>query len=417
LGNPVPQPAAAAVDATWGCGVRDLGVDRIPVSQYISEDFYEREKSAIWRQSWLLVGRASDIGKPGDYFLFDLDVVSASILIVRGKDGAIRAFYNACKHRGAKVRYAEKGSCRALTCTFHGWVYDLEGRLVAVPFKDQFPDCGWESLRLKSVNVDTWGGFVFVNLDHEPRCTLREYLQPLPDALGDYFANEDWQFYFGYKGIFNANWKILVDVQTEGHHGPFLHRRTVSGAFKPEHFPVVPFPQSIGVPYRLSVFHPDYEAPGNIAPSPVTQLAFKHGTASLYTQKGCGSVVEKYPGAVNPAGREHWIFDDYTLFPNTVFLIMDRQLIVQRCWPLTTHTTAWEISHYFADPVRSFGDRFSRDHGVIGEWNTITEDMVTVEGIHQSYRSGAVDGMYLSDLEVGVRAYQRLIKQAVGTAA
>ena len=148
----VPRSLAPDVDAARGCAPRDLGVDKIPVTQYISEEFFEREKDGIWRKSWLLVGRENEIRQPGDYFLFDLDAVNASILVVRGQDGVIRAFYNACKHRGAKVRYADKGSCRALTCTFHGWVYDLEGKLVAVPFKDQFPDCGWDSLRLKPIN-------------------------------------------------------------------------------------------------------------------------------------------------------------------------------------------------------------------------------------------------------------------------
>jgi nitrite reductase/ring-hydroxylating ferredoxin subunit len=401
-------------DRSRTCEPRALGTGKVGIAQYLSEDFYEREKERLWRRCWLLAGRANEIPSAGDFFVYDLEVVNASILVVRGKDGVIRAFHNSCKHRGARVRYQDKGSCKALTCTFHGWVYGLDGRLIGVPFEQEFAAQDWRSMRLEPVSVDVWGGFVFVNLAPRPEWSLAEYLEPLPEALRNYFEREDWTWYTGYKGVFRANWKIMVDVQAEGHHGPFLHRRSVTGGFGPGEVPAVAYPDSIGVPYWLGAYRPPDDGPAAIQQTHVSRLALKHGIASLYTEKGTPSVMQHYPGAVNWPGKERWMFDDYTLFPNTVLLILDRQVLIQRCWPLGLHKTAWEISHYFADPVRNFGDLFSREQGVIGEWNTITEDMVTVEGIDRSFRSGAVDGMYLSDLEVGVRSYQRRILDEVG---
>jgi phenylpropionate dioxygenase-like ring-hydroxylating dioxygenase large terminal subunit len=401
------------IDRKKVCGPRGLGTDKVRVDQYVSNEFYEREKSAIWKRSWLLIGRANDIPNPGDFFTFDLSVINTSVLVVRGRDQKIRAFHNACRHRGARVRYQDKGSCKALTCTFHGWVYDLNGKLINVPFKDQFPDCGFDNLRLEAITLDLWGGFIFINLDPKPVCGLQEYLEPMPHALRDYFEKEDWRWYFGYKGVFRANWKILVDAQAEGHHGPFLHRRSVPGSFTPEHFPAIAYPNSAGVPFKLPVYVPAYDSPGAIMQTPLMRIAVKYGNASLYTTKGVPRGAQKYPGAINTDRRDYWIFDDYCLFPNTVFLILDNQVLIQRCWPLGPHKTAWEMDHYFCESLNTFGELLSRWNGILGEWNTMTEDMVTVEGVHQSIRSGAIDGMYLSDLEVGVRSYERRIMAQV----
>lgn len=122
------------------CGPRDLGQQKVSAERYVSQAYYEREKEAVWRNSWLLLGRAADIPKAGDYFTFNLRVVHALIIVVRGNDGQIRAFYNCCQHRGAPLVYYQKGSCRSLTCSFHGWAYTLDGELVDVPFSHWFAE-------------------------------------------------------------------------------------------------------------------------------------------------------------------------------------------------------------------------------------------------------------------------------------
>ena len=158
--------------------LRDVGKAEIPVSRYVSDDYYAREKERIWRRSWLLIGRESDVSKAGDFFTFYLHVLSTLVIVIRGKDGELRAFHNVCQHRGAQIQHEACGSCRALTCAFHGWVYDLDGSLLNVPQAEQFEELDYEERKLKRIHLDTWGGFVFINLDpaDQPEHTLAQWL-------------------------------------------------------------------------------------------------------------------------------------------------------------------------------------------------------------------------------------------------
>ncbi len=104
----------------------ELGTGPIPIEPYISREFFEKEQALIFRKVWLNVGRVEQLPNPGDYFVKDLAVCKTSILIVRGKDGTIRAFHNMCAHRGNKLVADASGTCKGLfTCKFHGWAYGL----------------------------------------------------------------------------------------------------------------------------------------------------------------------------------------------------------------------------------------------------------------------------------------------------
>lgn len=395
------------------CPPRQLGTDKVSVERYSSPSFFEREKEAIWKKSWLLIGHQADLQKPGDYFIFDLDVVKISILVVRGKDSRIRAFLNYCKHRGAKIRYQCKGSCKALTCSFHGWVYDFEGKLIDVPLEEQFAPLPKNELRLTPINIGIWGGFIFANLDPNPSCSLEDYLKPLPVPLREYFQNEDWRWAFGYKGYFNCNWKIMVDVQSEGHHANSLHKRTITAAFEADDIPTTVYPNSIGITSRLELYVPNWSSKNSIRLNEIARIAGKFSHAAMYTKADSASLLDKYPGAVNSRNSERWVFDAYTIFPNVVMFPMRDQILLQRCWPVSPNRTLWEINHFFVGQPKNFGEYFSREQGILQEWDTVTEDMTTVGGIHDSFQSGAVDGMYLSDWEAGVRNFERRISAVV----
>ena len=114
------QPQVAVPDL----GDHSLGTHKLPVGHYVSPEFYEREKEQIFRRCWLLAGRADDLAEPGDYFVFDVTPLEASVIVIRGKDGELRAFHNACTHRGARLLNNATGCARAITCDFHGWVFD-----------------------------------------------------------------------------------------------------------------------------------------------------------------------------------------------------------------------------------------------------------------------------------------------------
>src|SRR5262249_15626308 len=107
----------------WTLRYPELGIGPVPVGPCLDPHHFELEREKIFSRVWLNVGRQEEIPKPGDYVVKHLDVCNTSILVVRGKDGAIRAFHNVCRHRGNRLATGCAGNARAFVCGFHGWTY------------------------------------------------------------------------------------------------------------------------------------------------------------------------------------------------------------------------------------------------------------------------------------------------------
>ena len=189
-------------------------------SRYISPAWMEREWERVWRNCWLLAGLESDVANPGDFFVFDLG--REQILITRGTDDAVRAFYNVCQHRGNRLVGTERGHAGNFRCAYHAWTYDLNGNLAVVPHQDEFPagvPCAERSLQ--PVHVGLWDGFVFICMAENPP-PLDEFLGPLAEMLAPFrFRNmtlvEDQTVHH------HCNWKAVVDNFSELYHVDFLH--------------------------------------------------------------------------------------------------------------------------------------------------------------------------------------------------
>jgi phenylpropionate dioxygenase-like ring-hydroxylating dioxygenase large terminal subunit len=391
-------------------------LDRIGVEQYISEDFYQKELKTIWRKCWLWAGRASEIPNPGDYFVLNLPFLDRiSILVIRGKDDKVRAFYNVCQHRGGRLAYYERGNAGVLRCTFHGWTYNLDGRLAGVTFGETFCDLDRSQRGLKPISVDTWGGWVFVNLNPAPRWTLREYLSPLPDALGAYLEKEPWAWEWGRKGLFKCNWKLQVDSQAEGYHARFLHARSIIAKFTKEDTPTWTYPESVGVPFKLEVHRPQAQDSG-VFLSELAKAVGTYSTALYYntdTDDYKDGVASRYPGAVNVFNGDRWTFDLYGIFPNTVILVQKGHLMIMRSWPRGVGQTLWDYDEYFTRPPVKFGEYLARLHGLLEMRNTVTEDMTTVEGLQDSFTSSALKEQIIGEAEIGVGAFERHLLRMV----
>lgn len=396
----------------WPFGKEPLGVEC-----YVSKEFYESEKKNIWRNSWLLAGREQDIMEPGEYFVTNLDFLDLSLVTIRGADKKIRTFHNVCKHRGSSICTRLRGSTKALVCPFHGWVYDLTGRLRDVPFQDRFADIPVGNLNLSEVPTDAWGGFIFFNLNPEPEASLADYMAPLSNSLRDYFANETWHWHYGFKYSLKANWKTIIDVQHEGHHANFLHNQTIGGVFRPTDMPVWAYPNAKGVLSKLEFLQPDPEATGvPIAYSQVAQISAKYGTKFVYSDSDARGVYENYPNSINVRGQKRWAFDSYLIFPNTAFHIYSDQLLVHRVFPDGPDRAIWLYDWYFLDEApKTFGELFSRTYYICAGRDIISEDTTTVEETSRSYRSGVIDKIYLSDLELAVRAFEKRVQALAGS--
>ncbi|HKY03336.1 MAG TPA: Rieske (2Fe-2S) protein, partial [Blastocatellia bacterium] len=130
--------SAVTKEYRWTTEYPELGSGLIPVAPYVSQEYFEQEREKVFRHTWLNVGRAEEIPQPGDYIVRNIAVLNTSVIIVRGKDGEVRAFHNVCRHRGTKLVWNDKGSSTKFACNYHGWTYATDGACIGVPEEDMF---------------------------------------------------------------------------------------------------------------------------------------------------------------------------------------------------------------------------------------------------------------------------------------
>jgi len=204
----------------------------LPSDWYTDSDVYALEQEHIFMREWLCVGREEDIPEPGDHQV--LDVQGESVLLVRNREGQLRAFYNVCRHRGARLCAAGEQETsdhrlplgggvvggRTILCPYHAWSYDLDGQLLRAPHIDEEMGLKVEDVQLHPVGCETWGGFIFLHLspaqakDFSAEVTdCAERLQRYPLAslrTGPRIRYE-----------VRANWKVLCENYNECYHcGP-----------------------------------------------------------------------------------------------------------------------------------------------------------------------------------------------------
>src|SRR5476651_1382750 len=150
----------------------------IPSAWYFDPDIYALECRKVFGNTWQYVGRSEQVKDPGSFLT--IEIAGQPILVVRDEKGTLRAFHNACRHRAAQVINEPCGHATKLRCRYHGWTYDLAGRLRGTPEFDGVEDFKKEEQGLPTMAVETWGPFVFVH-QGKPKQTLAEFLAPFPD--------------------------------------------------------------------------------------------------------------------------------------------------------------------------------------------------------------------------------------------
>jgi len=161
--TPVPDRAEILTDAELAAVRRPfLGASLLPGRAYHAADIYEVERSRWFGRDWQCIGREEDAAEAGAYFVAEVD--TEPLIIVRGRDGVLRAFYNVCRHRGTAVVEEQCGQAVRFQCPYHAWIYDLDGRLIRAKHTEDLEDFAFEGYGLASVRLETWNGFVFVSL-------------------------------------------------------------------------------------------------------------------------------------------------------------------------------------------------------------------------------------------------------------
>jgi phenylpropionate dioxygenase-like ring-hydroxylating dioxygenase large terminal subunit len=198
----------------------------IGAEAYTSEDYARAERDKLWRRVWLMAGRLEEIPEVGNYLSYD--ILDDSVVIVRTAPDKISAYYNVCPHRGRRLVDTPAGARNAcgrkklFVCGFHGWRFNLDGENTHVLHEEDWKGAlTAEKTRLAEVNVDTWGGWIWINMD--PDCEpLRDYLEPVASML-DPFELQNMRYRWRKWGIFDCNWKVALEAFNETYHVQTTH--------------------------------------------------------------------------------------------------------------------------------------------------------------------------------------------------
>jgi phenylpropionate dioxygenase-like ring-hydroxylating dioxygenase large terminal subunit len=201
----------------------DKGDEDLPFHRYISRDFHLKEKEKLWPKVWQMTCREEDIPEAGDHFVYD--ICDESVLIVRGEDNKIRAFINACLHRGRTLR-DESGQVSELRCPFHGFTWRLDGSFSHMPCAWDFKHLEKVDMRLPQLKLDTWGGFIFVNFDDESG-SLHDYLGVMPEHFAR-FPLEDYFTGVHVQRVVPSNWKVAHEAFMESWHTIETHSQILT---------------------------------------------------------------------------------------------------------------------------------------------------------------------------------------------
>lgn len=190
----------------------------IPAHWYTDPARLTTERAQVFRRTWQYAVTLDQLRLPGNYCAVEVNGIP--VVVTRDAQGELRAFYNVCRHRAGVVARG-CGNRKSLQCQYHGWVYGLDGGLKNAPEIEGTEDFDKARFGLLPLRVDTWGGFVFVNMSGDAP-PLLEYLGRIPDETQAFdFAR--WRRVERRDYVVNANWKVYVDNYLEGYHVPIAH--------------------------------------------------------------------------------------------------------------------------------------------------------------------------------------------------
>jgi glycine betaine catabolism A len=205
----------------------DRPLDRastLPGPLFSDPSIYERELERLFRRSWQCIGREEDIARSGSFRA--VDVAGSGVLVLRNQRGELRAYHNVCRHRGTRlVEESEGQGLKKLQCPYHAWTYDLDGRLLGTPHMQDAKEFERSEYGLYPVALQTWRGFVFVNLAPRPE-PLEKMLGGLIPRCANY-PLEDLRRTHRVVYDIAANWKLVVQNANECYHCPGVHPQLV----------------------------------------------------------------------------------------------------------------------------------------------------------------------------------------------
>jgi phenylpropionate dioxygenase-like ring-hydroxylating dioxygenase large terminal subunit len=395
-----PKPA----EGSW---TEHFGLDTAPASyaDSISPDHYRLEQDAIFRRTWLNVGRVEQLPRTGSYFTRELDAAATSVIVVRGPNDTTRAFHNICRHRGNKLvwqdfpREETAGVCRQFTCKYHGWRYDTEGALTFVQQESEFFDLDMEQFGLVPVRCDVWAGFIFVNLDDDAP-TLRDYMGRLGAGIEGYPFEKMTQVH-KYRAEIGANWKLFIDAFMEFYHAPVLHAKQAveEESRKLQAYGYEALSYDVDGPHAMVSSWGGMAPPKDLAMVKPIERVLRSGLFGVWDAPDIGEL----PEGLNPAGHPSWGEDSFLFFPNFMILIWTPNwYLTYHYWPTSYNTHIFEGTLYFVPPTNAY-ERLQQELAVVSFKEYSLQDGNTLEATQSMIESKVVEAFPLCDQEVMLR--------------
>jgi phenylpropionate dioxygenase-like ring-hydroxylating dioxygenase large terminal subunit len=355
-------------------------VPPIPAGRYRDPDLFALERERVWQRTWLFAAHASELPAAGDHVVFERS--GAPIVLVRGNDGEVRAFYNSCRHRGAPVVRDRCGTSRRLTCQYHSWSYDLTGELKAVPDARSFAGLDMADLGLVPVRCETWEGWVFVNEDAGAP-PLTDFLGPLCDQMKEVDGPSLRKIGTQSHHV-AANWKAMVDAFLEVYHIRTVH------------------------PDNAALLYDD-------ATVTVAMLPNGHSRLTVGIKPELMGIMDPSPAADNPSVGALWreTSTSFGWFPNIVAALDTGAFPLLCMWPIDHRTTELELQ-WFA-PDWGDGDTPEENTMRMTLFETVmAQDTANMAAIQRSVESRGARPFQIGWHERLIHHFHRAVDLAIG---
>ena len=410
---------AKPAEGSWTEHYPALGTGPVSYEDSISPEHYEKERDAIFRKTWLNVGRIEQLPRAGSYFTKELDAARTSVIIVKGTDGEVRAFHNICRHRGNKLVWNDfpmeetDGTCRQFTCKYHAWRYDLEGKLTFVQQESEFFDLDKNDYGLVGVRCEIWEGFIFVNFDAEA-APIGDYMGKLGAGLEGYPFHEMTQVY-KYRSEIGANWKLFIDAFAEFYHAPVLHakqavadesRKLINVGFE-------------ALAYDIDGPHSMVSSWGGMSPPADPSMVkpienkLRSGLFGPWDKPDINYDFSALPSALNPAQHRAWGIDSFVFFPNFMLLVWEPGwYLTYHYWPTAYNSHTFEGTLYFVPP-KNATERLRQELAAVTFKEYALQDGNTLEATQRMIESRAVTQFPLNDQEILLRHLHKTARDYV----
>jgi glycine betaine catabolism A len=392
---PVPGIGITAKYPEIGTGPCDTAIYHEPA-------IYEKEMEAIFKRSWYMIGRVEQIPKPGDFFTYEMPTFRHELLVCRDKNGEINAFHNVCTHRGNMVEHRREGHSAGLfTCRFHGWSYDLEGKLARIRDEEGFFGVDKACNGLRRVPLGVWEGFIWVCPSDEPYQSLEQFLGDQGRDVAGYPWGACTQSYQTTMEV-GCNWKLINDSPAEIYHIPVLHPTSAAPTMM----------ASGNVMGRLldteikgrHRTNSHYSVMGE--PKPVQKLAYFHAAAAQNV-----AVEDKgyeLPVGINPTRNPFWTVDLIMFFPTLAFTLSAGMYTAHQVWPISANRSIYQ-QRVFVRPAKTAAERFGQENTMVEYRDIVMEDFSTLERIQRALDTGQIRQFHYHDHELALRHQHKVV--------